>query len=325
MKSENHTNTITMKSLKPTIILLLLSISFSPIQAQFVNKLKRVVGHTLEDHAISAINRGLSKALVKAEDKMWESMFGVRKSAMDSMIIASHNDPEYYEKMMASHYGTGEPIPVADNYTFESRLVYKLTTESGKKSNAMDYTVLINPGAEYMATQMGSMEMDGKKSDAPMNVTSIMDYGNEAMIMIMEEQKMAQVMSLNIMNSIDTSGMVDNNVTIEKTGKTKKILGYTCFEYFMKSDDAEGSIWIAEDVEFASKSLFQNMGNSSFAKNSDWLDQKGMMMEMDMMVKEDQKKKQSHMKMEMISMDNEQSSYAMADYKTMNFGGTANK
>ena len=100
-----------MKTLKPTIILLLLSISFSPIHAQFGSKLKRAVSQTLEDHAVKQINKSLSKGLTKAEDKMWDSMFGVKKSSMDSMMIASQDDPEYYEKMMESHYGTSEPIP----------------------------------------------------------------------------------------------------------------------------------------------------------------------------------------------------------------------
>ncbi len=316
-----------MNLFKPTSVLLLLSIFILPVQAQFMNKLKKSIGNTLEDHAVKAINRGLSKALVKAEDKMWESMFGVSKSAMDSMIIASQEDPEKYEKMMESLYGGGAAIPIADEYTFDSRLMYRLTTESGKKSNGMDYIVLINPDAEYMATQMGEMEEDGKKSDVEVNVTSIMDYENKAMIMLMEDQKMATVMSMNLVSSaIDSTQLVDNNVTIEKTGKTKDILGYTCYEYQMKSDDAEGSVWIAPDVEFASKSLFDNMGNSSFAKNSGWLDEKGMMMEMDMEVYEDNKKKKtSHMKMTMISMDEEKNSYSMADYQTMNFGGTASK
>jgi hypothetical protein len=312
-----------MKTLKPTILLLLLFFAVSPIQAQFMDKLKKSIGNTLEDQAVRSINKGLSKGLTKASDKMWESMFGVSKSAMDSMIIASQEDPEKYEKMMQSLYGGGAAIPIADEYTFESRLMYKLTTESGKKSNAMDYIVLINPDEEYMATQMGEMEEDGKKSDVTVNVTTIMDYGNKAMVMIMEEQKMANVMSMGIMSAaIDSTDIVDNNVTVQKTGKTKEILGYTCDEYFMKSDDVEGSVWIATDVEFVSKSMFDNMGNSSFAKNSGWLDEKGMMMEMDMMVNEEKSKKPSRMNMTMISMDKEESSFKMADYQTMNFGGT---
>lgn len=288
-----------------------------------MNKLKKAVGNTLEDHAVRQINKGLSKALTKQEDKLWESMFGVKKSSMDSMIIAQQEDPEAYERMMKSLYGGGAAIPIGNEYSFESRLAYKLTTESGKKSNAMDYIVLINPDEEYMATQMGEMEEDGKKSEVAVNVTTIMDYGNKAMVMIMEDQKMANVMSMGIMSAaIDSTDIVDNNVAVQKTGKTKEILGYTCDEYLMTSDDAEGSVWIATDVEFVSKSLFDNMGNSSFAKNSGWLDEKGMMMEMDMMVNEDKKKKkQSHMKMTMISMDKEENTFKMADYQTMNFGG----
>jgi hypothetical protein len=295
-----------------------------PAQAQFMDKLKKSIGNTLEDHAVRAINKGLSKALIKAEDKMWESMFGVKKSAMDSMILASQEDPEAYEKMMNSLYG-GASIPIADDYTFESRFVYKLTQERGKKSNSTDYILLTNPNEEYMATQFGSVEMDGKKSEQDVDVTTIMDYGNNAMIMIMEEQKMAHIMSMNFVSSIDSSAYIDANVKIEKTGKTKKILGHTCQEYYMQSEDAEGSVWIAEDVEFVSSSLFENMGNSSFGKNSGWLDEKGMMMEMDMMVQEDKKKKKSHLKMTMVKMDEEHNSYTMSDYKTMNFGGTASK
>jgi hypothetical protein len=49
-----------------------------------------------------------------------------------------------------------------------------------------------------------------------------------------------------------------------------------------------------------------------------------MMMEMDMLVYEDaKKKKNSRMHMILVNMDEEQSMYNMADYQTMNFGGTA--
>jgi len=308
-----------MKTIKPIIFLIFLFISISSLQAQLMNKLKKAVGNTLEDHAVNAVNKGLSKALVRAEDKMWESMFGVKKSSMDSMVIANQNDPEAFEKMMGSLYG-GATIPVDDEYTFESRLKYKMSSESGKKSNSMEYTVLINPDKDYMGTQMGSMESDGKKSSAPVNLTTIMDYGNNAMIMIMEDQKMAQIMPMNMVIPGDSALIVENNVTIEKTGKTKEILGYTCEEYQMKSDDADGSIWIAPDVPVMSQALFENMGKSSFAKNTDWLDTKGMMMEMDMMVNEEDSKKPSHMKMTVISMDEEKNAFSMADYQTMNFG-----
>jgi hypothetical protein len=125
--------------------------------------------------------------------------------------------------------------------------------------------------------------------------------------------------------AIDSTDIVDNNVTVQKTGKTKEILGYTCDEYFMKSDDVEGSVWIATDVEFVSKSMFDNMGNSSFAKNSGWLDEKGMMMEMDMLVNEENSKKQSRMKMTLTGIDEEKSHFNMSDYQTMSFGGTTTK
>lgn len=288
-----------------------------------MNKLKRAVGNTLEDHAVDQVNRGISKGLTKAEDKMWENLFGVKKSAMDSMAIANQNDPEAFEKMMESLSGGGTPIATSDRYDFESRIVYKMNMKSGKKSTDMDYTLLVSPNDDYMATQMGSMEMDGKKNDAAKGVTTIMDYGNNAMIMIMEEQNIATVMSMNTVSAVmDTVEVNNNNAQITKTGKTKKILGYTCEEYQMKSDDADGSIWIAPDVPIMSQALFENMGNSSFAKNTDWLDKKGMMMEMDMMVNEEDSKKQSHMKMTVISIDEEKNAFAMADYQTMNLGGT---
>ena len=309
-----------MKTIKPIIFLIFLTISISPLQAQFMNKLKKAMGNTLEDHAVKVVNKGLSKALTRAEDKMWESMFGVKKNAMDSMIIASKEDPEAYEKMMESLSGGGAPITISDSYNFESRIVYKMNMKKGKKSTDMDYTVLVSPDKEYMATQMGSMEMDGKKNDAAKGVTTIMDYGNNAVIMVMEEQKMASVMSMNMVSAVMDTVEENNNAEIIKTGKTKEILGYTCEEYQMKSDDADGSIWIAPDVPVMSQALFENMGKSSFAKNTDWLDKKGMMMEMDMMVHEKDSKKQSHMQMKVISMDDEKNAFAMADYKMMNFG-----
>ena len=162
-----------------------------------------------------------------------------------------------------------------------------------------------------------------------MNMTTILDYENDAMIMIMEDQKMAQVMSMDMLTkNIKTNkenGETQSEMSLSKTGKTKDILGHNCEEYMVSSEDMNGTLWIAPEMETFNHSIFKNMGNQSFASNTQFADLKGMMMEMDMQVKEGKGKKESDMKMNIVSINEQSTDIAMANYRTINLGGSAKK
>jgi len=185
----------------------------------------------------------------------------------------------------------------------------------------MEYTILLNPGEEYMATKMGSMDQDGKKTKMPMNMTTIMDFQNNAMIMIMEEQKMANVMSMDMISDVTENEDSEAEKTIIKTGQTKEILGYRCEEYKITSEDMEGNIWIAPDIEAYDQSFLKNLGNSTFAKETELTELKGLMMEMEMTIKSGKKNKSTDMKMNVISFEEKETEIVMSNYQPLSLSG----
>ena len=59
----------------------------------------------------------------------------------------------------------------------------------------------------------------------------------------------------------------DINFSFEKTGKTKKIHGYTCHEYIGKTDDEEIKGYIAQDFPVDMTSVFGEAGKQFMPKN----------------------------------------------------------
>ncbi len=77
----------------------------------------------------------------------------------------------------------------------------------------------------------------------------IMDPSNKQFLVVMPQQKM--YMSMQIpdysSNSGDNSSM-DKDVSFEKTGETKQILGYTAEKWTYKSKDDQGEAWMTKDI-----------------------------------------------------------------------------
>jgi hypothetical protein len=99
------------------------------------------------------------------------------------------------------------------------------------------------------------MEMPAQRGGAMGGM--IMDTEKKEMIMIMDEQKMYMTMALPdaAAQAIQKS---NDEVTLEKTGETEKILGYTATKYIATSKDAKTDMWLAEGL-----GTFMSMSNSN--------------------------------------------------------------
>src|SRR5690606_8491963 len=90
----------------------------------------------------------------------------------------------------------------------------------------------------------------------PETVTAmVFDVKNEASILFLDNKgsksSFAYKMDLDTVNKTLENEIIsdvnDMDITMEKTGKTKDILGYPCEEYHVKSEDGEGYYWITEE------------------------------------------------------------------------------
>jgi hypothetical protein len=88
------------------------------------------------------------------------------------------------------------------------------------------------------------MEMPGQKGMGGM----IMDTSKREMTMMMDEQKMYMVMALP-QAAADAMAKREDDVKLEKTNETEKILGYTATKYILtEKNNDETEIWLAEGL-----------------------------------------------------------------------------
>ncbi|MBL9212525.1 MAG: DUF4412 domain-containing protein [Opitutaceae bacterium] len=126
--------------------------------------------------------------------------------------------------------------------SFEGRVSYKLTSPR-EKAMEMHQAIkgekmrIEKPGAK----EGGSMILDTKKKE---------------MIMLMDSEKM--YMTMQIPDDGDVSGGRADEVKIEKTNVTEKILGYTATKYIATHDTTKSEMWLAEGI-----GTFMGMGNNS--------------------------------------------------------------
>jgi len=322
-----------------TISIIFQSSFFLTVHAQLLDKLKKAAQDRLEYHAVDQVEKGVDKGVKKTEKAIWKSIEGGDKENTDnqqsnnkgseeSEIVEVDNaeeeyDPEEMQRKIMSMMGvSSEKIETADNYSFTNEVVYEMNTIVNDQPTMMEYTVLLNPDEEYLGTKIGNMTQDGKSNSMAKGMVNIMDFQNNVMIMIMEEQKMANVMSMESLNKAAENNKSEGeiNTTVAKTGKTKDILGYKCYEYQILSNDSEGSIWIAPSVDIYNQAFLKSMNNAAFSNNTELLDLKGLTMEMEMTVKSGDKGEQTEMKMTVISFSKKSSTIDMSNYTSVNFG-----
>jgi hypothetical protein len=118
--------------------------------------------------------------------------------------------------------------------TFEGKVTFKMTSGRDKPME-MTYNI---KGDKIR------MEMPGQKGMGGM----IMDTSKREMTMIMDEQKTYMVMALP-QAAVDAIAKRDDEVKLEKTNETEKILGYTATKYLLtEKNGAETELWLAEGL-----------------------------------------------------------------------------
>ena len=116
------------------------------------------------------------------------------------------------------------------------------------------YVMQISGEGNSISTQIwakdGHMRMKLSGSQAPGEM--IMRDGMETMLVVMPAQKMYMEMPLKLDNmptikGVDKEGALDK-APFEKTGETRKILGYTAHEFHFDADGEKMVIWATEEL-----------------------------------------------------------------------------
>lgn len=118
--------------------------------------------------------------------------------------------------------------------TFEGTVTMQMTAG---RDQALNIQYSVKGGLLRVETQVSQQ----------MTATAIMDLAKDEMIILMPGQPMYMVMPIQ-KTAEDAAGQTAEDVTLENTGVTDKILGYTCTKYLAKSKEGVTEIWATHEL-----------------------------------------------------------------------------
>ncbi|MDN3641233.1 DUF4412 domain-containing protein [Lutimonas halocynthiae] len=291
-----------------SLSLLISIISINNLEAQLLKKLKKRVQEATEEVVIEKV----------AEKSAQET-----GKAMDSLLnIDPEYQSDYQNQLNQMMLAGGESIPVEDSYAFDKKVMYKMEITGNDKPSIVNYEMWFSDNSEYMATRVQGNESPDSR-DMPSSMLSILDEKNKAMIVIMKEQKMAQVLSMDKIKNIAIEENEKDSVqtdfnSIKKTGRTKKILGHTCDEFISTNESNTFSFWVTEDLELFQKNMFFNLSKSLGGNSFNTIPEeaKGFMMEMHY----ENSENNETTTMTVIDIQSIKNTINMNEYQLMNLG-----
>ena len=207
------------------------------------------------------------------------------------------------------------PPAVASNYRFDLGITYAVSTTKGnKKSDQVDMSMWFSEKG-YVGTGI-------EANKNPMLM--IYDSEKDAIVNVMEESKTYMVMSSKFLERF-AKGASDEETeasgSIEKTGKTETILGYTCEQYRAKDNDTETLLWLSKelgvDYSVFAKNLSKIMRNNQQQLPKGYADMPGgMMLRME---SSDVKGKNTYL-MEATAVHKDGKTVDLSAYKSTGFG-----
>ena len=156
-------------------------------------------------------------------------------------------------------------------------------------------------------------------------IFTIIDEDHQAILLIMEEQKIVQTMSMQSISDLAyDESQINGTMDIKRTGKTKSILGYACEEFVSVSPDVRTSMWITQELELFKKNMFYNLNKSLGANKINIPNEaKGMLMEMT--VEGLGKNNLGDVtKMTVKQLDKQDKNVVLKNYQRMNLGNLMN-
>jgi hypothetical protein len=256
---------MTMKKYLLLLSMLILVIPFGEIRAQSLRSLMRqkLIEKALEEDAekdsIKAVEEGREPE--KSPNKTLNDVYLDAMGLKGNVEYEMNYDYDAYIKMEVSSFEDGEKL--------EDQIAYDSYFNKGLKNYAL----------------VGSDK--GDKS------IFLFDSENNSMLILTDSdgEKSGFAMYVDEESFEDPEGSDETtNYDQYKTGRTKKILGYTCEEYLMEDEASELHMWVSEKLgKEVRKEMLMNQRafGTSFYHTSD-LD--GMVMEYDYTDKEDEER-----------------------------------
>lgn len=259
-----------MKSLRLFILVIAVLIGTTgTLQAQSIlERAAQKAKNKIEERASKKVEEKVDE---KIDQKIDETLDEIDKNEDKSSSQESRDEKnnQRMQKIMKGIGVSGEPVPVENNYAFSTMIRMHLQTidGKGKTTSEGDFVTYVDPGATNFAYEVLSEDIGEKGTGI-----FIFDMKNKASIMLNEEngKKTGLVYGLGAMvgddskmqeltkEEADAADNVALNPYFKKTGRTKKIQGYSCdeYEYDNPEEQTKGNYWITNDLSIKSRDLY---------------------------------------------------------------------
>jgi hypothetical protein len=145
-------------------------------------------------------------------------------------------------------------VELEKSYQYDLAITYQV--ESPEQDEPLEIKQLLSKGKTYLGMQMGSTGGGNNMPDMG-NMMTVLDIDRSLMVLLSPDEKQAIVMAFDPQGT--TGGEEGDNLSdtnIEKTGNTKKILGYTCYEYRVSGKEGNGEMWVTHEIEHEGSDIF---------------------------------------------------------------------
>ncbi|MGD9930315.1 MAG: DUF4412 domain-containing protein [Mangrovibacterium sp.] len=314
-----------MKRKKITLLMILFgAVILFPAEANsqnILNKLGKKVQDKISNKVEERVDEKVDEEVDKSLDKVLEG------DSANKPVSEEERQQERMGKFMKGLGMSGEPVPVDNAYSFDSKIQMHIESYkgNGEKESDGDFITYVSPSMKNFAYEFVSGDIGTKGKGI-----FIMDLKNKAMIILSEEdgKKTGIVYGFDIseLNTADYDAYEDlNEESIEninlnpylkKTGRTKTIEGYKCEEYKYDNpeEDTEATFWMSKEVNMATRDWMSSIFKSAaYSHGMPW----GFIMESEAINKET--KERNIMKVTDIDQ-NANKKFDLSGYQITNLG-----
>jgi hypothetical protein len=227
------------------------------------NRVEEKVEERIYEEVEEEVDKKVDEALDEAFEEEGDS------TATQTRKTRDERDRERAQRIMARMGANSTPVNIEENYAFSANVKMEIETWNNNNLENKDYiNSFFTPDNQVFAYEVQNQENSENQKGF-----FIIDQKNNATIILTEEdgEKNGVVTGIDmddLQNFAAEEAKKDDTdpadfSKAQKTGRTKKILGYTCEEYVFKGETEESILWISKEKDLKMGNFF-----SSIYKNS---------------------------------------------------------
>jgi len=221
-----------------SLLFLFPSNSNSQIFGRIMDRAADDFSRKVEDKIARKLSEEIAKAAFRPVEKALDDMMQERyeQDTLNGNYDGSYSD---FVKMMTIS------VDLPESYTFDIILEAETEDYDGKERD-MDMLLSKDGGI------IGFSQEEGESYN-------FVIFDQERQIMAVYDQEKKTVMALPSMFNYVEKKMedIEEEITIEKTGKTKKIAGYECDEYKIEDEETNTKAYIAKDFPISWREAYE--------------------------------------------------------------------